>query len=80
MTLTQYIRKRGLIPSHVAQKLGVTRQTVEQYGNGKFYPTLRTIEKIARAMTDMGCPTTVADISAALIDKKKEELNNAGND
>ena len=71
MTLTQYIRKRGLIPSHVAQKLGITRQAVEQYGNGKFYPTLRTIEKIAGAMTEMGSPTTVADISAALMEEEK---------
>lgn len=67
MTLNEYIKSRGLIPAHVAQKLGISRQMINEYGKGKL-PTLRTTERIAKAMTDMGAETSIADISGALLD------------
>lgn len=70
MTLNEFIRTRRLVPAHVAQKLGMSRQQINEYGNGK-YPTLRTTVRIANAMTEMGSPTTVADISAALMEEEK---------
>ena len=68
MTLNEFITNRGLIPAHVAQKMKVARQQINEYGRDKM-PTLRTCERIASAMTEMGVETTVADISAALLKK-----------
>lgn len=67
MKLTKYINERGLIASHVAVKLGVTRQYLDQYDAGNRSPTLKTLTKIAYAMTELGAPTTVADLSTALM-------------
>ena len=75
MTLNEFIRTRGLVPAHVAQKLGMSRQQINEYGNGK-YPTLRTTVRIANAMTEMGRQTTVADITSALM----AESNEGGSD
>ncbi len=72
MRLTQYIHERGLYPAHVASKMGVTRQCFEQYDRGVHSPTLKSLTKIAAAMTELGALTTVADLSTALL--KKEEV------
>ena len=70
MKLTKYIKERGLFASHVAVKLGVSRQCLAQYGEGKRSPTLKTLTKIADAMTELGAPTTVADLSTALMQEE----------
>ena len=67
MKLTKYINERGLIASHVANRLGVTRQYLDQYDAGKRSPTLKTLKRISAAMTELGAPTTVADLSTALM-------------
>lgn len=67
MKLTKYINERGLIANHVAVKLGVTRQYLDQYDAEKRSPTLKTMVRIAGAMTELGAPTTVADLSTALM-------------
>ena len=67
MKLTKYINERGLIAAHVAVKLGVTRQYFDQYDAWKRSPTLKTLTRIATAMTELGAPTTVADLSTALM-------------
>ncbi len=72
MKLTKYIQERGLIASHVAVKLGVSRQYLDQYDIGNRSPTLKTLQRIANAMTELGTPTTVADLSTALM---KEDGN-----
>lgn len=72
MKLTAYMRERGLIASHVAVKLRVSRQYLDQYDIGNRSPTLKTLKKIAAAMTELGAPTTVADLSTALM---KEDGN-----
>ena len=65
MTMTEYIHSRGLKASWVAQECKMTRQCVEQIG--KLYnPTVRTMKRIANAMTELGAPTTVVDITQAL--------------
>lgn len=72
MKMTVYIRKRGLTPRAVAQKIKVRRQALEQYGN-KYMPRVETMEKVANAMTELGAPTTVVDILAGLCEEDKEE-------
>lgn len=65
MRIVDYIRSRGLIASHVAQKSGITRQSLDQYGT-KYTPTARSLEKVAKAMTELGAETTVVDLVSAL--------------
>lgn len=72
MKLANYINGRGLVVAHVAQKMGVYRQQLDQYDEDRL-PTLRTTVRIAAAMTALGASTTVADISAALIQENKGE-------
>ena len=72
MTIEEYIKSRGLITSVVAQKMGVTRQAIQQYGT-KFTPTAKTLEKIAKAMTELGAETKVVDLVQVLYPKKWEE-------
>ena len=69
MKLNKYMNECGLIANHVAQKMGVSRQQLDQYDESRC-PTLKTLEKIAKAMTELGVPTTVADLSKAIL---KEE-------
>lgn len=74
MKLTKYIKSRGLTTRLVAQKLKMTRQALEQYGN-KYKPRVNTMEKVADAMTELGAPTTVVDIVAALCEEEPDEEN-----
>lgn len=67
MKLTKYMNDRGLVASHVAKKMGTSRQYLDQYGVVNRSPTLRTLTRIAEAMTDLGAPTTVHDLSTALL-------------
>lgn len=68
-TMTKYITERGLTTKLVAQKAGVTRQAIQQYGT-KFTPTARTLEKLAKAMTELGAETKVLDLVRVLYDKE----------
>ena len=77
MKLTAYMRERGLIASLVATKIGVTRQYLDQYDAGKRSPTLKTMKRIAEAMTELGAPTTVADLSTALLTERDTEATGA---
>ncbi len=65
MTMTEYIHSRGLKASLIAQECKVTRQAIEQLGKSR-NPTLPTMKKVAKAMTDLGAPTTVVDLTIAL--------------
>lgn len=65
MTMTEYAKSRGLKVSHISQKMGVSRQAVSKYGDGHV-PTTKVLEKIARAMTELGVPTTPVEIFQAL--------------
>ena len=66
MKIGEYIRSRGLTVSLVSQKMGVTRQAVDKYGTEYGHnPTTKTLEKVAKAMTELGAPTTVVDLVAA---------------
>ena len=67
MKIADYIRSRGLIVAHVSQKMGVTRQAIGQYGKEYGHiPTARSLERVAKAMTELGAPTTVVDLVAAM--------------
>lgn len=72
MKLNKYIKERGLTTYLVAQKLKVSRQAIEQYGNHK-KPRVDTMEKIAAAMTELGAPTAVVDLVAALLKETEDE-------
>ncbi len=64
MTISEYIKANDLSVRLVAQKMGVRRQAIEAYGK-QFVPTEKTLTKIAKAMTELGVPTTVVDIFKA---------------
>lgn len=68
MTIEKYIKSRGLTTKLVAQKMGVTRQTIGQYGT-KFTPTAKTLDKLAKAMTELGAETKVVDLVKVLYEK-----------
>lgn len=68
MTIEKYIKSRGLTAKLVAQKMGVKRQAINQYGT-KFTPTARTLEKLAKAMTELGAATKVVDLVKVLYEK-----------
>lgn len=68
MTIEKYIKSRGLTAKLVAQKAGITRQAVQQYGT-KFTPTAKTLERLAKAMTELGAETKVVDLVKVLYDK-----------
>lgn len=72
MTMNEYAKSRGLTVQLIAQKLGVSRQCVSQYGDER-KPTVTTLEKVARAMTELGASTTVVDLVAALYKNKERE-------
>ena len=61
MTFKEYVKLRGLTLKLVAQKAGVTKQAIDQYGK-KFTPTAKTLQKIAEAMTELGAETKVVDL------------------
>ena len=65
MTMCEYAKSRGLTITLIAQKVGVSRQAISLYGI-KFFPRAKTLEKVARGMTELGAPTTVGDLVAAL--------------
>ena len=66
MTMNEYAKSRGLTGALIAQKLGKSRQAIARYGADEYRPTVTTLEKIAKAMTELGAPTTVVDLVAAL--------------
>ena len=72
MTMKEYAKSRGLTISLIAQKMGVSKQAVSLYGI-KFVPTAKTLERTAKAMTELGAPTTVVDLFAALYPKQEAE-------
>lgn len=59
--IARHIKSKGLTLSAVAEKAGITRQALTQYGE-EFSPTLKSLEKVARAMTELGVPTTTIDL------------------
>lgn len=65
MTMNEYAKSRGLTVRLISQKMSVSRQAVEQYGK-QHMPTVKVLEKIAKAMTELGAPTTVVDLVAVL--------------
>lgn len=65
MTMHEYLKSRGLRVTTLAQQMGVTKQAVSMMGT-KYTPTARTLKKVAAAMTELGAPTTVVDLTAAL--------------
>lgn len=71
MTIATFARSRGLTAGMIAQKMGVSREMVYLYGKDKM-PTVRTMERIAKAMTDLGVPTTPVEVFAALTTKAPE--------
>ena len=59
--MARYIKSHGLTLTEVAAKAGVTRQALAQYGDD-FSPTVKTLAKVAKAMTELGVPTTTAEL------------------
>ena len=72
MTIATFAKSRGLTAGMIAQKMGVAREMVYAYGRGGIMPTVRTMERIAKAMTELGVPTTPVEVFAALTVKAPE--------
>ena len=67
MTIEQYIKSRGLTTKLVAQRLGISRQAIQNYGT-KFTPTTKTLINLSNAMTELGAETKVVDLVRVLYD------------
>lgn len=65
MTMNEYLHSRGLKSATVAQECKVSRQAIEQLGKRR-NPTVKTMKKVAKAMTNLGAPTTVVDLTVAI--------------
>lgn len=61
MTLTDYVKKKGLTAQLVAQQMGVSPQRFYAIGVGNI-PTLNTCKKIVSAMSELGATVTVVDL------------------
>lgn len=72
MKIEKYIKSRGLTVKLVAQKTGISRQAINQYGR-RFTPTAKTLEKLAKAMTELGAKTTVVDLVEVLYKNHSKE-------
>lgn len=59
--LARYIKSKGLTLSEVALKIGVTRQVLARYGEVSG-TTLKTLKKVAKAMTSLGVPTKATEL------------------
>lgn len=70
MTFKEYVKARGLTLKLVAQKAGMTRQAVDNCGK-KFTPTVRTLQKLAEAMTALGAETKVVDLVPIFYNSKE---------
>lgn len=71
MKVSDYIVSKGLTVRLVAQQAKIQRQTIYYYGT-EYEPTVRSLNKIAQAMTELGVPTTVKDLVAATYDALNE--------
>lgn len=63
--IAKYIKRHGLTLCSVAEKAGITRQALAQYGVN-FSPSVSTLKKVADAMTELGAPTKVTDLVEVL--------------
>lgn len=72
-SVTEYLHAKGLTGTLVAQQAGITKQAISRYNRG-FTPTAKTLIKIAKAMTELGVPTTAVELVQALYNE--EEKNN----
>lgn len=63
--IAKYIKSHGLTLSAVAEKAGITRQALANYGVN-FSPSVNTLKKVADAMTALGAPTKVTDLVEVL--------------
>ncbi len=61
-----YIRSRGLLVKTVAQKVGTSSQNISKIGENNVTPNLKTLERVAKAMTELGAPTTVVALTVAI--------------
>lgn len=66
MTIAEYINSRGLTVRIVAQKLRITKQAISDYDTQKNGPTLKTLTKLANAMTELGAKTEIVDLIRTL--------------
>ncbi len=78
MTLKEFVNSKGLRVSTVSQQMGVSRQALDNYGTGDYYPTVKTLKKIAQALTDLGAPTTVVELVAAVYGDGVDNTNVGG--
>lgn len=59
--LARYIKSKGLTLTEVALKMGVSRQVLARYGEVSG-TTLKTLKKVAKAMTSLGVPTKATEL------------------
>lgn len=65
MKLNEYIRSRGLTPQIVAAQIGISKQGLAAINNSG-NPHLKTLMRISTAMTELGAPTTIANLTSAV--------------
>ena len=74
MSLKDFVNKKGLKMSTLAQQMGISRQALDNYGTRGYYPTVKTLKKISQALTDLGAATTVVELVASVYDTDHAEV------
>ena len=71
------LKDLGLSQSMIAAKMKVTRQTVNLWFQGERFPTIRNIEKMAKAMSELTgktiTPAYVFKLLSTVAERRKRE-------
>lgn len=70
MTLSDVARKHNILPAHLAQAMGCSRQWVDEIGK-KRDPTLRTIKRACAGFKEFGIEYTPQELFGELLREKE---------
>ncbi len=65
MTLSEYIRSKGVTVPLLAQEMNVSRQAIYKWGKN-YVPTAKTLKRISAALGNLGVTATPVEIFAAI--------------
>ena len=71
MTLTEIARKHNILPAHLAQAMGCSRQFVEQIGKSRT-PTLKTLERACAGFKRLGIVYAPADLFKEIVSDRND--------
>lgn len=65
MTLSEVARKNNVLPAHLAQAMGCSRQWVDEIGK-KRAPTLKTLRRVCAGFKELGIEYTPQTLFAEM--------------